>query len=42
MDKYLLIKKITQHQIRKDLHNVKVGENIEVITKVLDKKNSQR
>ena len=39
MDKDLLIRKITQHQIREDLHDVKVGENVEVITKVFDKKN---
>lgn len=42
MNKDLLIKEVTQHQIRKDLQNVQVGENIEVITKVFDKKDKEK
>lgn len=42
MNKDLLIREITKAQIREDLYPVKVGENVEVVTKVLDKKDLEK
>ena len=42
MDKNLLIRSIFEHQIRNDLLDIKVGDNVEVITKVLDKKDPKK
>jgi large subunit ribosomal protein L19 len=37
MNKNLLIKQVTESQLRSDLPNIEVGENIEVISKLFDK-----
>ncbi len=42
MNKNLLIEEITKPQMRDDLPVVSVGENIEVVTKLFDKKNKEK
>jgi large subunit ribosomal protein L19 len=42
MNKNLLIKQVTESQLRSDLPNIEVGENIEVISKLFDNKNKDK
>lgn len=42
MNKDLLIKEVTQYQLREDLQSVETGDQVEVITKLFDKKDKEK
>ena len=42
MNKDLLIKQVTESQLRSDLPNIEVGDSVEVLSKLYDKKNKDK